>query len=210
MVSVPSGETAVTVPLVPGIRADSSRYSSRPGVNSSSSGIRLIVNELADVDRRQRRGGWLDVVGAGDRVPVRAGGGVAEQTIERRFDGRAHHVLPFAGLVMSLGPGQLEDIGEKALGQPVPAHDAFRQGQPSVCETNPPVRRDQPLMLQPAHHLADRGAADLQPIGDARLDDVDVVLLQLEDALAVLFESRMVLTGHCHGAESTWRPVGRI
>src|SRR5690606_20888357 len=39
-VSVPSGEIAVTLPAVPGVRRDCSRNSSSPGVNSSSSGIR--------------------------------------------------------------------------------------------------------------------------------------------------------------------------
>ena len=54
------------------------------------------------------------------------------------------------------------------------------------------------LGLEPAHHLTDGGAADLEPFGDARLDDVDVVLRQLEDALAVLLEGGVVLTGHRH------------
>ena len=43
----------------------------------------------------------------------------------------------------------------------------------------------------------------LQAVGDARLDDVDVVLVQLEDALAVLLEGRVVLSGGGHAADCT-------
>ena len=42
-VVVPSGDAAITVAGVPGVMSFSSRNSSRPGVNSSSSGIRVIV-----------------------------------------------------------------------------------------------------------------------------------------------------------------------
>jgi len=42
-VAVPSGDRAVSTPLRPGSIALSSRKSSSPGVNSSSSGIRLTV-----------------------------------------------------------------------------------------------------------------------------------------------------------------------
>ena len=66
----------------------------------------------------------------------------------------------------------------------------------------------EPLGLQPPHHLAHRGAADVQPVGDASLDDVDVVLGELEDALAVLLERRVVLSYDGHGSDPTvgvWR-----
>ena len=58
-------------------------------------------------------------------------------------------------------------------------------------------------MLEAAHHLTHRRPADLEAVGDARLDDVDVVLLQLEDALAVLLERRMVLSRYGHGRHCT-------
>ena len=43
------------------------------------------------------------------------------------------------------------------------------------------------------------GTAHLQPIGDARLDHRDIVFRQLEDALAVLLEGGVVLSGDGHG-----------
>jgi hypothetical protein len=64
---------------------------------------------------------------AGDRVAVRAGGGVAEHTVHGRLDRVAHHVLPLAGLVVRIGPRQAEHVGEEPLGQAVAAHDALRQ-----------------------------------------------------------------------------------
>jgi hypothetical protein len=58
-VAVPSGDTAVTVPEWPGWTAASSRKSSRPGVNSSSSGMRVTVNDPPTVtaDSATRSGG---------------------------------------------------------------------------------------------------------------------------------------------------------
>ena len=47
------------------------------------------------------------------------------------------------------------------------------------------------------------GRLTLQPVGDARLDDVDVVLGELEDALAVLLERRVVLSYDGHGSDPT-------
>ena len=67
----------------------------------------------------------LDVGGARDRVAVRAGGGTAEQAIHRLLDVVAHDVLPLAGLVVCLGPRQLQDVGQEALGEPVAAHYAL-------------------------------------------------------------------------------------
>ena len=71
------------------------------------------------------------------------------------------------------------------------------------------VDRDQPLGLEPADHLADGRAADLQALGDAGLDDVDVVLVELEDALAVLLERWVVLSGGWHGRQATARVRSR-
>ena len=37
--------------------------------------------------------------------------------------GVGDHVLPLAGLLVGVGPGQPEDVGEEALGEAVAAHD---------------------------------------------------------------------------------------
>jgi hypothetical protein len=58
-----------------------------PGSNSSSSGMRLIVK--VEPPTGTSRSGWClggDVVGAGDRVAVRAGGRLAEHAAERLLD----------------------------------------------------------------------------------------------------------------------------
>ena len=59
---------------------------------------------------------------------------------------------------------------------------------------------DQALGLEPLDHLGHGRARHHEPIGDAGLDDVDVVLLQLEDRLAVLLEGgvelRRLVVGH--------------
>ena len=98
-----------------------------------------------------------------------------------------------------VGPGQAEDVREEALGQAVAAHDALGQlgaggGQADLA----PLRGHQPFHLEALDHLRDGRAGDAQAVSDARLDDVDVVLVQLEDALAVLLEGRMVLPGGGH------------
>ena len=72
-----------------------------------------------------------------------------------------------------------------------------------VGEVDAVVRLDQALGLEAAHHLADGGTADVEALGDARLDDVDVVLGQLEDALAVLLERRVMLSDDSHASDPT-------
>src|SRR5690606_41856206 len=59
----------------------------------------------------------------GDGVAVRAGGGFAEQPVHRLLDGGGDDVLPLAGLGVGVGPRQVEDVGEEALGEAVPAQD---------------------------------------------------------------------------------------
>ena len=54
---------------------------------------------------------------------------------------------------------------------------------------------DQALGLHAPDHLGHGGAGDPEALGDAGLDDVDVVLAELEDRLAVLLEGGVVLTG---------------
>ena len=55
-----------------------------------------------------------------------------------------------------------------------------------------PARSHEALGLQAPDHLGDRRPAHLEAIGDAGLDDIEVVLGQLEDGLAVLLERRVV------------------
>ena len=208
-VSVPSGDAAVIVPAFPGCSALASRNSSRPGVNSSSSVMRLIVNPSPTVTFGQRARLALDVLRARDRVAVRARRRAAEEAVHRLLDGLAHDVLPLAGLVVGLGPRQVQDVGEEALGEAVPAHDLGGEQLPVGGEADALVGLDEALGLEAAHHLADGRTADVEPLGDARLDDVDVILGELEDALAVLLERRMVLSYDGHAAILTWGCDGR-
>ena len=60
---------------------------------------------------------------------------------------------------------------------------------------------DQPFGLEAAHHLGDGRPADVEALGDARLDDVDVILGELEDALAVLLERRVMFSNDSHGSD---------
>ena len=69
------------------------------------------------------------------------------------------------------------------------------------------------LALDAADHLRHGRAGDLQPLGDAGLDDLDVVLVQLVDGLAVLLERGVELRGLVlgHGPsvrDRRFRPFG--
>ena len=142
-------------------------------------------------------------VRAGDRVAVRARGRAAEQAVHGRLDGLAHDVLPLAGLVVGLGPRQVEDVGEEALGEAVAADDLGGEHLAVGGQADALAESDEALGLQPAHHLADRRAADVEALGDPRLDDVDVVLGELEDALAVLLERRVMFSNDSHAGDPT-------
>src|SRR5690606_10357290 len=105
-----------------------------------------------------------------------------------------------AGLVVGFGPRQLQYVGEEPLGEPVPADHPLGELLTGFGERDPPaVAGDQSLALEPTHHLADGGTADLEPLGDPGLDDIDVVLVELEDALTVLLEGWVVLSRCRHG-----------
>ena len=110
-------------------------------------------------------------------------------------------MLPLARFFVGLGPGHAEDVGEEALGQAVAAHDALGELRAFVGELDRVVvDRDEVGLLHAADHLGDGRTGDVEPIGDAGLDDVDVVLPQLEDRLAVLLERGVPLgrlVGHC-------------
>src|SRR5439155_17853412 len=69
--------------------------------------------------------------------------------------------------------------------------------------------RDETLALHAAHHLGHGRARHPQPLGDPGLDDVDLVLAQLVDRLAVLLECGMPLGGlvlRLHRCQPTGQP----
>ena len=136
---------------------------------------------------------------------MRTRGRASEHTVHRPLDGVAHDVLPFAGLVVRVGPRQSEHVGEEPLGDAMAADDELGQRLTRRREPDGAIGRDQALGLEPADHLADRRSADLQAFGDPGLDDGDVVLVELEDALAVFLESRMVLSERGHGPQVSRR-----
>ena len=145
-VVVPSGETAVTVPAVPGDDGGVLEELEQAGRELELLGDAAHHEAGADVERRQRDGGGLVVVGARDRVAVRAGGGRAEQAVDGRLDVVGDDVLPLAGLLVGVGPRQPEDVGEEALGQAVAADLRSARRRPSAvrlilvprrCSTRP-------------------------------------------------------------------------
>ena len=125
-------------------------------------------------------------------------------------------MLPLAGLGVGVGPRETEDVGQEALGQAVAAHHALGQAEAVVGEADGAVDGDQALLLHAVDHLGHRRPGHVEPLGDAGLDDVDVVLAQLEDRLAVLLEGRVVLGrlvgrhdrvyGECYGRRHRDQP----
>ena len=170
--------------------------------------MRRTVNSDPIVDTGQRLGVGLDVGRARDRVAVRTGGRVAEQPVDRLLDVVAHHVLPLAGLVVRFGPRQRQHVGQEALGEAVPAHHTLGELDAARGELDHAVVGEQALRFESLDHLAHCWAADQEPIGDPGLDDVDVVFGQLEDALAVFLERRVVLSGCGHAPSLLRRQLG--
>ena len=137
---------------------------------------------------------------------MRAGGGTAEQPVHRLFDVVAHDVLPLAGLVVRFGPRQLQDVGQETLGEPVATYHTLGELDPGRREHDGSVVREQSLGFEALDHLAHGRSAHQEPVGDAGLDDVDVVLGEFEDALAVLLECGVVLSGCGHVVSLPARP----
>ena len=120
-------------------------------------------------------------------------------------------MLPLAGFLVGIGPRQLEDVGEEPLGQPVAAHDPL--GEPLTVGGEADgvvVDGDEALALEPLDHLGHGRARHHEPVGDAGLDDVDVVLAELEDRLAVLLEGGVELRRLVVGHGPTLPPTGSV
>jgi hypothetical protein len=79
-------------------------------------------------------------------------------------------------------------------------HHPLGQFNSAWCERDSTIGVDQALGGKPTDHLADRWTAHVQALGDSSLNDLDVILMEFEDALAVLLERGMVLTRRRHGA----------
>ena len=207
-VSVPSGDAAVIVPLVPGC-------SGTPrGTRAARRELELLgdaadVNS-ADVDVGERLGRRLDVGGAGDRVAVRARRRAAEQPVHRLLDGSL--------MTCSHLPASWCASAHDSSRMSVRKRSARRCRRTTCSASSMPAGEADAAVvvirprLEPAHHLADGRAADLQPVGDAGLDHVDVVLGELEDALAVLLERRMVLSraGMAKAYPPDWGATARL
>ena len=102
-------------------------------------------------------------------------------------------MLPLAGLVVGVGPGQTEHVGQEPLGQPVATHDGLGERHAGGGECDGVADHDEPLGLHATDHLRHSGPADAEPFRDPDADHVDVVLVELPDRLAVLLEGGVVL-----------------
>ena len=81
------------------------------------------------------------------------------------------------------------------------------EAQPAVGERDGPAAElDEALALHPLDHLGDGRTRDLEALGDAGLDDVDVVLAELEDGFAVLLEGGVPLGRDVLGHAESVRP----
>jgi hypothetical protein len=75
----------------------------------------------------------------------------------------------------------------------VPTHHCLGELQAAFGECHLSIDDDEALAGHAANHLAHGRTRHLETIGDSGLDDIDVVLGELEDGLAVLLECRVVL-----------------
>ena len=101
------------------------------------------------------------------------------------------------GFLVGVRPREPEDVGEEPLGQAVAAHHPLGQfarpgGELDLARSE----RDQTLDLDALDHLRHRRSGDVEPVCDAGLDDVHVVLVQLEQMHSQYSsKARVVLCG---------------
>ena len=127
--------------------------------------------------------GLAQLAQARDRVAVGRLGGVVEDLEEPALDGLGHHVLPAAGLLVHLLPGQPDHVGEQPLGEPVLAHHPGREPHALVGQLEVAVTLDghQPVPLHPGDGLRHRRPALVQALGDPGPQRHDALLDQLVD-----------------------------
>ncbi len=158
-------------------------------------GARLDVPEADEPGEVDRAGG------AGDRVAVRAGGGVAEQLDEAALDLVGDHLLPPDRLLVGAVPGEPEDPDQEVLDQPVAADQALGQAPAGLGERQaPPLVHDEPVADQPLHGLRGRGGGHAQPLRQTGLDEGDTLLAHLIQGLEV---RRRGVLRRDHGPKAT-------
>src|SRR5262249_43053590 len=110
-------------------------------------------------------------------------GRAAEQLIHPPLDVFAHHVLPAAGLLVSLLVGHADDVDEQQLGKAMLAHDRDGVGAPGAGEVQVAVAQhgQQAVALHPRDGLAHGGAALMQTLRYPGAQRRDALLLELED-----------------------------
>ena len=172
--------------------------------------MRLTVKPAPTATSRAATVAGRVVVGAGDRVAVRAGGGVVEDPDDRLLDRLGDDVLPLAGFLVRLRPRQPEDVGEEALGQPVAAHDPLGEARPAAvrrwrcgrCATKPSGSSRLIISDTAGRDTMSRSAmrAWMTSTSSSR---------ELEDRLAVLLEGGVPLGGLVLGHAERVRSIAR-
>ena len=151
----------------------------------------------ADLDVAERHAD--DPVADVDRMPVRARLRVADRGEHARLQHGRHRVLEPLRLLVHLVPRDPEDVGEKALDQPVAADDALGVLAPVVGEGEHLVgsARDVAVALEPADHLVHGRRGELHGARDVGPRHGQAGLLEPEDRLQVLlFGDRGVIMRH--------------
>jgi DNA transposition AAA+ family ATPase len=67
-----------------------------------------------------------------------------------------------------------------------------------------PADAHEALGFHALDHLRDRRSGDPEAFDETGLDDLHVVLAQLEDALAIFFERRVMFAGRGHALKDTY------
>ena len=101
-------------------------------------------------------------------------------------------MLPLARFLVGVGPREPEHVGEKPLGKAMAAHNLFGEGGASHGELDGPARQvDEAIDFKAPDHFRHRRPGQLEPFGDAGLNDFQVVFGEFKDALAILFSCRV-------------------
>jgi hypothetical protein len=112
-------------------------------------------------------------------------------------------MFPTSGLVMRFSPGELKDIGEETLCESVTPDNALGKRLAVRSEFNRGRGLYKALRLKSPHHFAHSGSAHVKAFCNARLNDVNSIFTQFEDAVAILLERRMMFAGDRHACDPT-------
>ena len=128
---------------------------------------------------------------------MRAGLRIAEHVLDALLHLRRHRVLEALRLFVCFPPLESEHLDQEPFGEAMATHDRVGVALPGLGQMHffTLVQGDQALALKAMDHLRDGRCGEAKELGQARRNDVSILVGEGVDRLQVLLDGRR--SGNC-------------